>query len=152
MCSQGSTIWRTLPIHLAQKNSVAELPKTMKIDSSGEASTTAFSTAHLLMSIPKGARNMPAMPTSIMTATCGILMIRPDMASMSRLCSFVLDDADAEEEQALGQCMEDDQQHSRPDGLGRSEAAAEDDQAEIGDGGMASTRLASLVVMAAKIR
>ena len=78
----------SLPIHFTQKNRVAELPNTMKTDSSGAASTTALRTAHLLINMPKGARNMPAMPMSIMTATRGMRRIRPDMSSMLRLCSL----------------------------------------------------------------
>ena len=44
----------------------------MKTDSSGQESTTARNAAHLLMSIPKGARDIPAIPISIITATRGM--------------------------------------------------------------------------------
>ena len=48
--------------------------------------------AHLEMSIPRGARNIPAMPMSIMSAILGILVKSPSMSSMSLLpmwCSTV---------------------------------------------------------------
>ena len=77
-----------MPIHFTQKNSVAELPNTTNTTSKGLESTSAFSTAHLLTSIPKGARNMPAIPIWIMIESFGIATIRPDMLSMSRLFVF----------------------------------------------------------------
>ena len=41
--------------------------------------------------------------------------------------------ADAQEQQRLGSCMEDDEQHGSPDSLGGADARAGDDQAEVGD-------------------
>ena len=55
-------------------------------------STNDVIAAHLDMSIPNGARNMPAIPIIIMMASFGILTNSPSMSSMSLLpmwCSAV---------------------------------------------------------------
>ena len=52
----------------------------------------AWIAAHFDISIPNGARNIPAMPMTIIAAIFGIRMIKPFISSISRLsilCSTV---------------------------------------------------------------
>lgn len=51
-------------------------------------SRKAFMAAHLEISMPKGARNMPEMPIIKRTASCREILYRPSMSSRLRLPSW----------------------------------------------------------------
>ncbi len=74
------------PIHLAQKKTVTAEPNATRRTKTTPpgASMNARSVAHFEISMPSGARYMPAIPISIIRPTLGRFVIRPAMSSMSR--------------------------------------------------------------------
>ena len=83
---------------------------------------------HLASSAPKGGSIMVTMPNSVMTATRGMILYRPRMDSMSREPMCCSDGAHAEEEEALGNRVEDDEQDGGGDGRRGRHAGARDDE------------------------
>ena len=74
-----------MPSHLAQKKNVAALPKPiMTMSTSTPESMKAPRAAHLEMSMPKGATNMPQMPSAMRHASLGMRETSASMLSMSR--------------------------------------------------------------------
>jgi len=64
------------PIHLVQKKTVAALPYARMMVMAGLLSTNALRVMNLLMIMPKGARNMPAIPVIMIAVNLGRRMIR----------------------------------------------------------------------------
>ena len=83
----------SLPSHLVQKKNVAAEPKASMIRKMMlPVSAKDTSVAHLEISMPKGATNMPIMPSIMKRVRRGRRAKRPSMSSMLRLpmrCSTV---------------------------------------------------------------